>query len=86
MSKISYALKGLMSEVVRNGDVASGVKCVWNVLFIVLEAFYFHFSLRPPLGTLKVQCSNSNTKVSRGQVYSLSEGPTRGLGVRLTCI
>ena len=36
-------------------------------------------------GALKVQSSNSNTKVTRGQVHSLSEGPTRGHGVCLTC-
>ena len=34
-----------------------------------------------PVDALKVQSSNSNTKVSRVQVHSLSEGPTRGLGV-----
>ena len=38
-----------------------------------------------PWGALEVQSSNLNTKVSRGQVHSLSERPTRGLGVRLTC-
>ena len=38
-----------------------------------------------PWGALEVQSSNLNTKVSRGQVHLLSEGPTRGLGVRLTC-
>ena len=30
--------------------------------------------------------SNSNTKVSKGQVQLLSEGLTRGHGVRLTCL
>ena len=32
-----------------------------------------------------MQSSKSNTKVSRVQVHLLSEGPTRGLGVCLTC-
>ena len=47
MNKITYAFKGLISEAVRNGDVASGVKCVWNVLFVLLKAIYFQFSPRP---------------------------------------
>ena len=34
-----------------------------------------------PWGALKVQSSNSNTKVSRAQVHSLSEGPTRDHGM-----
>ena len=38
-----------------------------------------------PWGALEVQTSNSNTKVRRGQVHPLSEGLTRGHGVRLTC-
>ena len=36
-------LKGLISEEVQNGDVASGVKCVWNVLSVVLKAFISSF-------------------------------------------
>ena len=40
-----------------------------------------------PVDALKVQSSKSSTKVSRDQVQLrlLSEGLTRGLGVRLTC-
>ena len=38
-----------------------------------------------PVDALKAQSSNSNTKVSRVPVHLQSEGPTRGLGVRLTC-
>ena len=38
-----------------------------------------------PLFFVALEISNSNTKVSRGQVHSLSEGPTRGHRVRLTC-
>ena len=36
------------------------------------------------LNGFQVQSSNSNTKVSRVHVLSLSEGPTRGLGIHLT--
>ena len=37
-----------------------------------------------PVDALEVQSSNSNTKVSRVQVHSQSEGTTRSFGVRLT--
>ena len=60
MNKIAYAFKGLISEEVQNVDVASGVKCVWNVLFVVLETFYFDFSLRPtqvPVPGVLSKCS-----------------------------
>ena len=69
---------------------------MWNV--IQLQDKYIAFcSLRgtllffvactdtSPWGALEVQSSNSNTNVSRVQVHPLSEGATRGLGVRLTC-
>ena len=36
------------------------------------------------MDALEVQSLNPNTKVSRVQVHSLSERPTRGLGVCLT--
>ena len=52
---------------------------------ISLPLFFVACTHTSPWGALKVQSSNLNTKVSRGQVHSLSEGPTRGHGVRLTC-
>ena len=65
---------------------------MWNVItadnysfYRLRGAFYFHFfevcTGAGPVDALKVQSSNSNTKVSIVQVHSLSEGPTRGLGV-----
>ena len=93
----SMALYTETPEEVRHGDVTTGVKRAWNVItvdkysfFSFLEAFYFSFLFKTctnagSVDALKVQSSNSNTKVSRIQVHSLSEGPTRGLGVRLTC-
>ena len=52
---------------------------------ILLPVFFNICTSAGPVDALKVQSSNSNTKVSRIQVHSLSEGPTRSLGVRLTC-
>jgi len=70
---------------------------VWNVITVDRHSFCRLRGILLPLlfevciyvgaslvDALKVQSSNSNTKVSRVQVHSLSEGQTRGLGVRLT--
>ena len=83
------------AEEVRHGDVTAGVKHVWNVITAEKYSFYCLRSILLPLlfevctdadpvDALEVQSSNSKTKVSRVQVHSLSEGPTKGLGVRLT--
>ena len=72
---------------VRHGDVTAGVKRAWNVITVDKCSFFHRGMVLPvfctsagPMDALKVQGSNSNTKVSRVQVHSLSEGPTRGLG------
>ena len=52
---------------------------------ILLRLFSEAYTGAGPWGALKVQCSNSNTKVGRGQVHSLYAGPTRDHGVHLTC-
>ena len=84
-------------EEVRHGDIhrrgQTSVEC--NYCGQVQPFSFLDFNLLPvffnvctsagPVDALKVQSSNSNTKVSRIQVHSLSEGPTRGLCVRLTC-
>jgi len=73
-----------------------GFKRAWNVITadkysffilrgILLSVFFNICTSAGPVDALKLQTSNSNTKVSRIQVHSLSEGPTRSLGVRLTC-
>ena len=62
---------------------------VWNVItaekysfFSVLKAFYFKACTDAgPVDALKVQSSNSNTKISRVQVHLLSEGPTCSLNL-----
>ena len=83
------------SEEVRHSDVTTGVKRAWNVITadkatafftlrgIVLPVFFNICTSAGPVDALKVQSSNSNTRVSRIQVRSLSEGPTRGLGCSL---
>ena len=48
---------------------------------ILLPVFFEACTGAGPVDALKVQSSNSNTKVSKVQVHSLSEGPTRSLGV-----
>ena len=45
---------------------------------ILLTVFFKACTGAGPVDTLKVQTSNSNTKVSRVQVHLLSDGPTRG--------
>ena len=83
------------AEEVRHGDVTAGVKRVWNVITAEKYSFYRLRSILLPLlfevctdagpvDALEVQSSNSKTKVSIVQVHSLSDGPTKGLGVRLT--
>ena len=67
---------------VQHGDVTAGVKHEWNVITAV---FFKVCTGAGPVDALKVQSLNSNTKVSKVQVHLLSEGPTRGLGVRLIC-
>ena len=68
---------------------------MWNVITAEKNSFYRLKGIPLPLlfevctgaglvDALKVQISNSNAKVSRVQIHSLSEGLTRGLGVRLT--
>ena len=69
---------------------------MWNVITVDEYNFYRLRSILLPLlfevctgaqvlwMLSKCIVQNSNTKVSRVQVHSLSEGPTRGLGVRLT--
>ena len=65
----------------RHGDVMAGVKGVQSsITFVVLEIFYFFFVACTGAGicgALEVQSSNSNTKVSRVQVHSLSEGSSQ---------
>ena len=51
---------------------------------ILLPVFFNVCTSADPVDALKVQSSNPNTKVSRVQVHSLNEGPTKGLGVRLS--
>ena len=67
---------------------------MWNVItadfrslcsLILLQLFFVACTGASLWGALEVQSSNSNIKLSRGQVHSLSVGPTRGYGVRLTC-
>ena len=60
-------------------------KSFFSLRGILLSVFFKVCTGAGLVDALKVQSSNSNTKVSRIQVHSLSEGPTRGLGVRLTC-
>ena len=85
----------LASEKVRRGDFTAGVKRAWNVITADSTAFFIlrgillpvFFKTRTgagPVNALKVQSSNSSTKISRVQVHSLSEGLSRGLGVCLT--
>ena len=68
---------------------------MWNVITAEKYSFYRLRSILLPLlfevctdagpvDALEVQSSNSKTKVSIVQVHSLSDGPTKGLGVRLT--
>ena len=57
---------------------------LFSVLVILLSVFFKACTGAGPVDVLEVQSSNSNTKVSRVQVHSLSEGPTRVLGVYLT--
>ena len=57
---------------------------LFSVLVILLSVFFKACTGAGPVDALEVQSSNSNTKVSRVQVHSLSEGPTRVLGVHLT--
>ena len=68
------------------------IKHVWNastaffsVRGILLPLFFTAYTDASPVDALKVQSSNSSTKVSRDEVHLLSEGVTRGLSVRLTC-
>ena len=57
---------------------------VYHLRSILLSLLFEVCTCTGPVDALEMQSSNSNTKVSKDQVYSLSEGPTRGLGVRLT--
>ena len=95
-TQVTISLLRAATEEVRHGDVTAGVKRAWNVITadkysffilrgILLPVFFNVCTSAGLVDALKVQSSNSNTKVSRIQVHSLSEGPTRGLGVRLTC-
>ena len=67
-----------------HGDVTAGAKRVWNVIIadkytffslrgILLSVFFEAYTGAGPVDALEVQSSNSNTKVSRVQVHSLSE-------------
>ena len=76
---------GRMPEEVRHSDVTAGVKRFFILRGILLPVFFNVCTSAGPVDALILQSSNSSTKVSRVQVHSLSEGPTRGLGVRLTC-
>ena len=72
---------------------------MWNVItsdkYMLLSSYRLRSILLPilfevcidagPVDALEMQSSSSNTKVTRVQVHSLSEGLTMGLGVRLTC-
>ena len=60
---------------------------MWSVITADKYSFYHLRSIlldvctgADPVDALEVQSLNSNTQVSRVQVHSLSEGPTRGLG------
>ena len=94
---LSYSL-AVTPEEVRHGDITTGVKRVWNVitadkyqLFSVLKTLYFQFSLKPCTGAVSCGCSQSAKfklkykSKQRTRLHSLSEGPTRGHGVCLTC-
>ena len=91
---IEGSLPKVHAEEVQHGDITVGVKRVWNVISADKYSFYrLRGILLPvlfevctgagPVDALKVQSSNSNTKISSVQVHSLSEGLTRGLGVCL---
>ena len=67
-----------LSEEVQHGYVTTGVKCVWNVI-TVDSTLLCGLHRRSSWGALAKQSSNSNTKVSRGQLHSLCEGPTRAM-------
>ena len=58
-----------LAEEVRHGDVTVGVKRV------------FYLRSIGPVNALELQSSDSNTKLSRLQVHSQSEGLTRGIGI-----
>ena len=80
-------MSGNKAEEVRHGDVTTGVKCVitTSIAICSLPLFFVACTGTGPWGALKVHSSYLNTKASRGQVHSLSEGPTWGHSVRLTC-
>ena len=73
----------------------AGIKRVWNVItadkytFIILGAFCFHFYLRSAqaqvlwlLRNAKFKLIQIQSKLSASKLTG--EGPTRGLGIRLT--
>ena len=78
-----------LPEEVLHGDITAWVKRVllrtstafFSLRGIPLLVFFKACTDAGPVDALKVQSSNSNTKVSRVQVHSLSEGPTGSLGV-----
>ena len=64
--------------------MVTSVKCVWNVItadkysfliVILLSLFFVACTGASPRSALEIRSLNSNTKVSRAQVHSLSEGP-----------